>query len=102
MRLRPFPAGRAGASGWAGFRMGVGFIRRDRRVLALVVLVAAFSVFGFPFLVLMPVVARNVLHTDARGYGVLMPAVGIGARLGALGLAAPGRPVPKCPALRAA
>jgi MFS family permease len=101
MRLPPFTARPATASGWAGFRMGVGFIRRDRRVLALVVLVAAFSVFGFPFLVLMPVVARNVLHTDARGYGVLMAAVGIGAMLGALGLAVAGRRVPKGRALLA-
>jgi MFS family permease len=101
MRLPPFTARPAAASGWAGFRMGVGFIRRDPRVLALVVLVAAFSVFGFPFLVLMPVVARDVLRTDARGYGVLMAAVGIGAMLGALGLAVAGRRVPKGRALLA-
>jgi MFS family permease len=65
------------------------------------VLVAAFSVFGFPFLVLMPVVARDVLHTDARGYGALMAAVGIGAMLGALGLAVAGQRVPKGRALLA-
>jgi MFS family permease len=99
MRLPPFPPRPAAVSGWAGFRGGVGFIRRDPRVLALVVLVAAFSVFGFPFLVLMPVVARDVLHTDARGYGVLMAAVGVGAMLGALGLAVAGRWVPKGRAL---
>jgi MFS family permease len=101
MRLPPVPARPAAVSGWAGFRMGVGFIRRDPRVLALVALVAAFSVCGFPFLVLMPVVARDVLHTDARGYGVLMAAVGIGAMVGALGLAVAGRRVPKGPALLA-
>jgi MFS family permease len=101
MRLPPFTARPAAASGWAGFRVGVGFIGHDPRVLALVVLVAAFSVLGFPFLVLMPVVARDVLHTDARGYGVLMAAVGIGAMLGALGLAVAGRRVPKGRALLA-
>jgi MFS family permease len=82
MRLPPVPARPAAVSGWAGFRMGVGFIRRDPRVLALVALVAAFSVCGFPFL-------------------VLMPAVGIGAMVGALGLAVAGRRVPKGPALLA-
>jgi MFS family permease len=101
MRLPPVTARPAAASGWAGFRVGVGFIRSDPRVLALVVLVAAFSVLGFPFLVLMPVVARDVLHTDARGYGVLMAAVGMGAMLGALGLALAGRRVPKGRALLA-
>jgi len=43
--------------------------------------------------VLMPVVARDVLHTDARGYGALMAAVGVGAMLGALALALAGRRV---------
>jgi len=57
--------------------------------------VAVFSVLGFPFIVLMPVVARDVLHTDARGYGLLMAAVGIGAMLGALALAVRGPRVRK-------
>ncbi len=93
MRLPPFVRHRGGGSAWQGFREAVGFIRSDRRVLALVLLVAAFSVFGFPFLVLMPVVARDVLHTGARGYGALMASVGIGAMLGALALAVAGRRV---------
>src|SRR5213595_2091560 len=95
IRLPPFTPERAATSAWEGFRVGVRFIRSDARVLALVVLVAVFSVSGFPFLVLMPVVARDVLHTDARGYGALMAAVGIGAMLGALGLAVQGPRVRK-------
>ena len=98
MHLPPF-APRPGTPAWEGFRVGVRFIRSDARVLALVVLVAVFSVFGFPFLVLMPVVARDVLHTNARGYGLLMAAVGIGAMLGALALATLGRRVRQGPAL---
>src|SRR5256886_10019941 len=91
IRLPPFTREPAATSAWEGFRVGVRFIRSDARVLALVVLVAVFSVSGFPFLVLMPVVARDVLHTDARGYGALMAAVGIGAMAGALALALRGR-----------
>ncbi len=98
MRLPPF-APRPATAAWEGFRAGVRFIRSDARVLGLVVLVAVFSVFGFPFLVLMPVVARDVLHTNARGYGVLMAAVGVGAMLGALALATRGRRVRQGPAL---
>jgi len=48
-------------------------------------------VFGFPFIVLMPVVARDVLHTDARGYGLLMAAVGYRGDAGSPGLAFEGR-----------
>ena len=80
-------------SAWVGFRESVTFIRSDARVFTIVILVAVFSVFGFPFLVLMPVVARDVVHTSARGYGLLMAAVGVGAMLGALALALAGRRV---------
>src|SRR5256885_10191471 len=87
IRLPPFTPEPAATSAWEGFRVGVRFIRSDARVLALVVRVAGFSVSGFPFLVLMPAVARDVLHTDARGYGALMAAGGIGAVAGAPALA---------------
>jgi len=95
MRLAPFAAPRTPEPAWAGFRVGVRFIRGNPAVLALVVLVAVFSVFGFPFLVLMPVFARDVLHTGARGYGGLMASVGVGAMLGALALALAGARVHK-------
>ena len=99
MRLPPFTPRPATGSGWHGFREGVRFIRSDPRMFSLVVLVAVMSVFGFPVLVLMPVIARDVLHTDARGYGLLMAAVGVGAMIGALTLALTGRQVRKGRAL---
>ena len=99
IRLTPAPHGPPHASAWEGFRAGLGFIWSEPRVRALMVLVAVFSVLGFPVLVLMPVIARDVLHTDARGYGVLMAAVGVGAMLGALGLALTGQRTRKGPAL---
>jgi hypothetical protein len=37
-----------------------------------------------PYVILMPVWARDVLQTGARGYGLLMSAVGAGAACGAL------------------
>ena len=99
MRLPPFVSRPVATSAWEGVRQAVGFIRGDARVWVLVVLVAVLSVLGFPFIVLMPVIARDVLHTDARGYGLLMAAVGIGAMLGALGLALRGPRVHKGAAL---
>ena len=95
MRLPAFERRSAPESAWEGFRVGVRFIRGDRRVLSLFVLVAAMSVFGYPFLVLMPVFARDVLHRGAGGYGALMSSVGLGAMLGALALAVTGARVPK-------
>lgn len=99
IRLPPFVTQPVETSAWEGLRQAIRFIRRDARVSALVVLVAVFSVLGFPVLVLMPVVARDVLHTGARGYGLLMAAVGVGAMLGALVLALAGRRVHKGAAL---
>src|SRR5205814_452758 len=76
MRLPPFVRRPMPSSAWEGVRQAVAFIRGDARVWALVALVAVFSVLGFPFIVLMPVIARDVLHTDARGYGLLMAPLG--------------------------
>jgi len=50
-------------------------------------LTAMLSIFGFPFLVLLPVFARDVLDRGAAGYGALTAAVGTGAMLGALAIA---------------
>jgi len=88
MRLPPFVARAAHATAWAGFREVVAFLRSDRRISTLVIQTGLLSIFGFPFLVMMPVFARDVLHAGAGGYGALTAAVGIGAVLGALGVAA--------------
>ncbi len=95
MRLPPFLPRPTRDSAWAGFREVVAFIRSERRISTLVVQTALLSIFGFPFLVMMPVFARDVLHAGAGGYGVLTASVGIGAMLGALGVAAYSRRIPK-------
>jgi len=95
MRLPPHVPQAAGGSAWAGFRESLAFIAGDARVSTLVVLTGLFSVFGFPYLVMMPVFARDVLHTRAAGYGALTAAVGVGALLGALGIAVLSRRIRK-------
>src|SRR5207302_3317349 len=62
MRVPPFVTRPMPSSAWEGVRQAVAFIQGDARVWALVALVAVFSVLGFPFIVLMPVIARDVLH----------------------------------------
>lgn len=102
MRLPPYvPAPRAD-SVWAGLREAVAFIRGDRRVSTLVLLVALLSIFGFPYLVMMPVFARDVLDQGAAGYGVMMASVGMGALVGALGVAVLARHIRKGATLIAA
>jgi MFS family permease len=87
MRLPPFVRPRREGSTWAQFREGARFVRGDRRIFALVTMMAVLSVFGYPYLVLMPVFARNVLRVGAVGLGFMMAATGAGAVAAALGLA---------------
>jgi MFS family permease len=70
------------------FKQGLAYIRSRREVTGLFGVIAVYSIFGFQYLTLMPVLARDVLHTDASGYGLLVTFVGIGAVCGALTLAA--------------
>jgi MFS family permease len=52
-----------------------------------VTIIATFAVFGFSFMTMMPVFARDVLHLDARGYGALLSAIGVGAAAAAIFMA---------------
>jgi MFS family permease len=86
MRLPP-QAARAPSSAagdlsalWEGVRYI--FTRPMQRTLVLVT--TSFSIFGFAFIPMLPVYARDVLGTGSAGYGALMSAVGIGAASGAI------------------
>lgn len=63
----------------AGFSYAFGF----GPIRAALLLLAAASLFGVPYSVLMPVVADRVLHGGPRTLGVMMGAVGVGALFGA-------------------
>jgi MFS family permease len=56
-------------------------------VRTLLFVIAGASLFGFPFQVLMPVLARDVLGLGAQAYGWMVTSAGVGALAGALGLA---------------
>jgi MFS family permease len=68
-----------GESVRAALRLGFGFVFGNPWPRALIILIATFSIFGFSFLPLMPVFARDVLKVSASGYGALVAAVGAGA-----------------------
>jgi MFS family permease len=48
------------------------------------------SAFFFNYNTLVPLLARDVLHQDAHGFGLLMTAVGLGAVVGAVAIASLG------------
>ena len=66
------------------------YVRGHRFLLGIISLVTIVSLFGWPYSVLLPVFARDVLHVQASGYGYLMAANGVGALFGALTLASLG------------
>ena len=66
------------------------YVRGDRITAAMIGMMAIIGIFGLAHHVLMPVFARDVLHTGAGGLGLLMAANGVGALLGALTLASLG------------
>ena len=68
-------------------RAGIDYARRHPLIRALLVLCITMSLFGFPYIVLMPAVARDVLHLEADGFTLLFSAVGAGAVAGGLTLA---------------
>jgi MFS family permease len=92
IRLQPAaPATAPPASPWTAMVAGIRYMVATRKINALMQVVTVFSILGIPYIVLMPVVARDLLHTGAAGYGVLLACVGIGGFCGALFLAAVGR-----------
>jgi MFS family permease len=88
MKLAPRTLPPARRSTFAEIREGVAAVGTDRRILGIIILMAALSLFGMSFAVLMPAWAVQVLGGDARTNGFLQSARGIGALVAALGIAA--------------
>src|SRR3990172_334413 len=83
MRLEPRAAPRAEPA-LDAMREGFRYIFGNRWPRAIVTIIATFAVFGFSFIPMMPVFARDVLHLGARGYGAMVSAIGVGAAAGPL------------------
>jgi MFS family permease len=73
---------------------GVRFAAGSPRIALALGLLLAVSLFVLNHSVLVPLLAREVLHVDARGFGLLMASVGAGALAGALTVAGLGRRPP--------
>ena len=88
MRLPPFTARPRTAGTLESIREGLAYIRGDRLVRTLVWLIAGMSVTGLPYVMLLPVFARDVLGVGAPGLGTMLSATGAGALAAGMGLAA--------------
>ncbi len=84
-----FPV-REGPTVWGAMLDGLRFVGRYRLMITLLSVPAMLSLFGLPFVVLMPAFARDLLRVGASGLGYLMAGAGVGAVTAALSLAARG------------
>jgi MFS family permease len=89
IRIAPGPAG-APPPVLHALREGFGYARRDPVIGPALLLTTAMALFGFPYIILLPALARGTLRLDASGLAWLTAAVGCGAVAGGLVLSTAG------------
>jgi MFS family permease len=75
-------------SPFQNFIQGFRFAMHDRPIRSTLLLLSVLSLFGLQYAVFLPLFAKDILHSGARGFGLLMSSAGVGAVLGALHFAA--------------
>ena len=77
----------AAGSALQALRQGFAYVRGHREIREMLLLVAAISFLVTPYVVMMPLFAREILGGDARVYGLLIGSAGAGSLVGSLYLA---------------
>ncbi|HEX4483878.1 MAG TPA: MFS transporter [Solirubrobacteraceae bacterium] len=72
-------------------REGLRYIRRSPELAVPLMMMALAGALAYEFQVTLPVMARQALHAGATGYGFMTAAMGVGAVVGGLFVAAKGR-----------
>jgi MFS family permease len=86
MRLPAATLERAGTTMVAQLREGWSYVTSSAPIRTILISFALLSLMGWPFMVLMPVFAAQVLHGGPHTLGFLMGAVGVGSLTSALAL----------------
>src|SRR5208282_4047220 len=88
MQLNATAARRKATSMLMELKEGWSYVAGFLPIRTILSLFAVVSLMGMPFVVLMPIFAANVLHGGPHTLGFLMGAMGVGALISALSLAA--------------
>src|SRR5580700_12019545 len=88
MRIHIAPIKRKVTSTFTEMREGWTYVSTFLPIRTILLLFAVVSLMGMPFVVLMPIFAAKVLHGGPHTLGFLMGAMGVGALISALSLAA--------------
>ena len=75
------------ATGAREFRDGLAYVRTTPQLLGPLALLASVGLVAYNFQVILPLLARDTFHGDARTAGYLLGAFGVGSVIGGLGLA---------------
>jgi MFS family permease len=75
---------------WRALRDALAYARAHAVIGPALLLATVMSVFGFPYIILLPALARDGLGLGASGLGYLLASVGAGAVVGGLALSAAG------------
>jgi len=84
---------------WKRLKLGLDYTLGHPVLSQLILLTSIVTICGFPYSILMPVMAQNVLGMGADAYGAMMAATGVGAILGSLTIARWGSTLPRGPML---
>jgi MFS family permease len=87
MRIKPLDLSRNASSMLEQMREGWEYVRTFRPIRTILLIFALLSLMGWPYSVLLPVFAGQVLHGGAHTLGWLTGASGVGALISALSLA---------------
>jgi MFS family permease len=77
----------AGGSIFGRLKEGLDYAVHTPLIFSVLIVAAFIGTFGFNFSVIVPLVADNLVKTDATGFGLLSAGMGVGALLAALGTA---------------
>jgi MFS family permease len=83
MRVNPVKAGLEKATAWQQIKGGIRYAFGFAPIKYIILLLAVVSITGMPYVVLMPIFAKDILHGGPRTLGFLMGASGVGALSGA-------------------
>jgi len=86
-RRNPIVHSATASSALRGIVEGLWYVRRDRRLIGILVVTIVYNLFGWPFTSMIPVIGQDHLHLGAEGVGYLASTDGVGALSGAIALA---------------
>ena len=86
MKITPQPIKKMEGTAFDNIKDGLKYVWGSPILKSTISLTVLAAIFAMPFTILMPIFARDILHVGAKGFGLLMMAIGVGALIGGVAL----------------